>query len=370
MAAPANAYFNPILGTYLLNETEHQRAIPNVDEATLKSRFFLDYLVISVDVNINEGFTGMCDVGSYNYNMHSNLRLGSFGSKADTRAFWDAGLNTKGEAFLNSYSSSIGFGLVVSLQIKTAYYVPTTEWGFRFRLYGSGAAWGYASAIEYVGENTVKIGSTTTNQYNVGDVVEIQPYNVNAEGTFFQIPDLITISRPSIEMVGAALYGSWAVEPAYSRGTYYSDSFQLDSYMYTGANSPTLAPQGYYQIPSLQSWVYVDSTGLITKGGGIGTWDDGDPAQYQRYTPIPFVGSAPISGNKSWEFYCENTNLLQPFTAYLDNNTGKYVASNNNNGYDWLTASYYYVSNTQFMEIINGDKISDGYCDGGVVIEN
>lgn len=370
MAAPANAYFTEILGSYLGSEIQHQRAIPNDTYSNLLSRFYLDDLFNSTDSQLNGGFTGMCVVGSYNYNMHSNLRIGAVGASANTRLFWDSGLNTKGEAFLNSYTSSIGFGLVVSLQIKTAYYVPTTEWGFRFRLAGSGAAWGYASAFEYVGENTVKIGSTTTNQYSVGDVVEIQPYNVNAEGTFFQTADLITISRPSIEMVGAALYASWATEPAYSRGTYYADSFQLDSYLYTGVNSPTLAPSGYYQIPSLQSWVYVDGNGLITNGGGIGQWADGDPAQYQRFTPIPFVGSAPPSGNKSWEFYCANPNLLQPFTAYLDNNTGKYVASNNNNGYDWLTASYYYVSNTQFMYIENGDKISDGYCDGGVVIEN
>ena len=370
MAAPSSAYFNPTLGSYLSNTTEHQRAIPNVDEATLKSRFYLDHLILSVDANLNEGFTGMCNVGSYAYTMHSNLRLGSFGNDANTRAFWDAGLNTLGEAFISSYTSSIAYGLLVTIQVKTAYYVPTTAWGFRFRLAGSGAAWGFANVSEYVGENTVKIGSTSTNQYNVGDVIEVQPYNVNDEGTFYQTADLITVTRPSIEMVGAALYASWAVEPNYSRGTYYSDSFSLDSYMFTGVNTPQVAPQGYYQIPSLQSWVYVDGSGLITNGGAIGQWADGDPAQYQRFTPIPFVGSAPISGNKSWEFYCENTNLLQPFTAYLDNNTGKYVASNNNNGFDWLTASYYYVSNTQFMEIINGDKISDGYCNGGVVIEN
>lgn len=332
----------------------------------VRTYFYLDALLI-VTNGAKTGFAGIIFAGSANSYFHSQSRWSNGRTSNGGIILNDGGLNTLGNIAFNSVSTRINYGLTISMRIKSAYYVATTGWGFRFRLAGTNNNWGFADSSQVVPERTEILASTYTNQFQPNDIVEYQMFNTNPEGTFYSALDYVTVGLALILMRGPALYGSQAVEPNYQLTNYYSEKADLTGRVYSNVSGTILAGAGYYQT-DLNSWVLVDGNGYIIRGGGLGNWDAGDPQAYQRFTQIPFVGQAPPSGSHSWQWACANPSQLVPITCYFDNDQNKYVYSNNNNGYDLLPAGYYYVSPTQFMYIVNGEKISDGYCNDGEVI--
>lgn len=196
MAAPSSAYrsYKAHDGTTVANSVKADVAIPNVSEATLKARFYLDHF-LSDEKDGQGGFIGGCVIGGDNHAMHNSARHWTARSRnaAGHLVQWfnDAGLNTLGMAVRTGLPiATYANYFIVPSVFTSAWYVGTSRIGYQIRLQGA-TSWITATTI---GPVTLPQQQVLTknlnffligNLYNQGDRVDIRPFIENAEGTYY-----------------------------------------------------------------------------------------------------------------------------------------------------------------------------------------
>lgn len=138
MAAPPTAYLNNgsvlaihIPGVIKLNSVLALKLAEY--GANIKSLFYLDYLLVLKNPTTGQlGFAGACIVGGANLAYHANARYSRKRLKngVEVIVFNDGGLNTKGYSTQPGAATTTDLrAKLVSILYKTAYYVPSTEFG-------------------------------------------------------------------------------------------------------------------------------------------------------------------------------------------------------------------------------------------------
>lgn len=192
MPAPQSAYYIPTFNCFMNSLVQHQRAITTDTTAILKSRFYLDDLLQTTDVNGNLGFTGICYPNTFNYNMHNINRFGNARHK-DGVVFNDAGLNTLGitkvDSILTTYPNRIRL-----ISTSTSSYFDGSTRGYQISV--NGGAW-LDGGWTYPSFNSKE---TVTSQDLIGagakynDQIRVRSYIVNPEGTYYSDPEIFYAS--------------------------------------------------------------------------------------------------------------------------------------------------------------------------------
>lgn len=189
MTAPNSAY---ILGTLPLKFNDstynHQLAIgKEADRSLLKNRFYLDEFITKTESG-NGGFVGLCIVNGLNSAMHNSNRVGAGRiEKSGIRylAYADAGLNTLAYSDILDVKSLISNRIILNYFIKSAWYADTTQYGIQIRLAPNGTWYNFATNTS-LSQATENISDQIfASDFENEPLVDIRPYAVNAEGTFY-----------------------------------------------------------------------------------------------------------------------------------------------------------------------------------------
>lgn len=282
MAAPSNAYRAEKLhdGTTTANSVKADIAIPNVSEATLKTRFYLDFLLNTTKDGV-AGFVGGCTIGSDNYAMHNTARhwtgRGRGPSGQMIQWFNDAGLNTLGPANLgvNGFVTLWANYVRAHITFTAAWYVNTTEFGFEYRQTGA-STW----IRRKLDPSAIPQQQSITDTWRLpGSMIpdtsyQFRFYNVNDEGTYYtqtytrttldyiyeeifqQRTVACTLALPTIK-----LYMDMATRDAMSLLT--DVAVSSDLHAWTDDTFSTYPPSGwYYSYDDGYSYFYNPSLGF------------------------------------------------------------------------------------------------------------
>lgn len=188
MAAPNSAYRSEVIhdGTTIANSAKGLIAIPSAEEAVLKARFYLDW-VMAFEKDGVRGFIGGVTHLSDNYYMHNTARHYTLRGRgpAGQLIYWfnDAGLNTLGLAAINSTVVSWANHVILDISFFSSWHNNSTGIGIRFRV-GSGS-W---SINNFPGappkEQSVTSERTFITPYSPGQNMEVQAFITNEEGTY------------------------------------------------------------------------------------------------------------------------------------------------------------------------------------------
>ncbi|WP_158798092.1 hypothetical protein [Pedobacter sp. L105] len=186
MAAPTSAYTgtNLIVKNSSGNQVNHNFVLNTSDTAaTLKARFYLDYLLPT-----NTGWIGMNLLNSYNYNHHSTARIGAINMYYNgyLKSYLDGGLNTLPDAVLNTIFTRYSNYVRVGTTLKASYFDGGSyARGYQFSVNG-GAYINFNAASTAVAANTsVTVQDICAVAATTNDSVLVRPYFSNSEGTYY-----------------------------------------------------------------------------------------------------------------------------------------------------------------------------------------
>lgn len=217
MSAPNSAYLNESFkeGTTDANAKQALIAIPDVPNATLKTRFYLDETLGKADgasggTLVNHGFIGGCTVGSSNYYMHNIARHHTFRETINGQEvvlFNDAGLNTLGRV-----SNPLGDGNVqvlndeigtieLTARFRSAWHVDTNRQGFEWLTPG------FANTTNNFGSQNQQVVEQKTRSLNdndqhnqvAGATFQVRAWVENVEGKW--VGDWITFTIQPRQML-------------------------------------------------------------------------------------------------------------------------------------------------------------------------
>src|SRR5690606_19403105 len=144
MAADRGTYNDLVADARSTNgiTVRHWFAKLHTNKATHLARFYLDELLVNVDGSGVKGYLGICVVGSFNYNMHAASRRGCIAAGTSGGVgitFQDGGLNTFGFAqYTDSPMVAYANHIIMPSLFRSAYYVGTSNYGYRARKSGGG----------------------------------------------------------------------------------------------------------------------------------------------------------------------------------------------------------------------------------------
>lgn len=362
MSAPNSAYLNESFkeGTTDANAKQALIAIPDVSNATLKTRFYLDETLGKADgasggTLINHGFVGGCIVGSANYYMHNIARHHTLRETINGQEvvfFNDAGLNTLGRVN-NPLLTSVNIENFIIQQIisNSAFWV-SGVYGVQINKDGSG--W-----VTPVSVNQAMDSQVTMSNINIADSVEfneniqLRLFHQNDEGTYYSLIINQKVQAAPIVMKFDATYASYANNAPTSQTYYYTVRGLLMSTIYLDALGNTEADEGYFVYG--QYWyrhVFSAEAGarIITAFGKAepGHYPEGDPAN-------------PQTGYSTWNWYAYHSSsqtgacsaIYAPVITYRRNSDGRHFMNTTlttpaPDGYyieDALTKGWFHIQN-------------------------
>lgn len=199
MAAPNSAYRSEVIhdGTTIANSAKGLIAIPSAEEAVLKARFYLDW-IMAFEKDGVRGFIGGVTHLSDNYYMHNTARHYTLRGRgpAGQLIYWfnEAGLNTLGISIINGANLYWANNVRFNITFKSAWFVNTSQMGIQYRLAGSGT-W---NTHWILGESLPQQQQVTSNRLfdpNLapGQNLQVRPIIVNNEGSYYGDIELITL---------------------------------------------------------------------------------------------------------------------------------------------------------------------------------
>lgn len=372
MAAPATAYrTKSIYARNLANTADIQTmvGILQTDKATMLSRFFLDGLFnVTTEAGI-DGIVGYCRIGSSNYNMHHPNRIGNLRlyDGGDCVLFNDAGLNTKGDATVNTFDNGVTVGSIsIKADFRSAFYIPTTTYGFKWRNVTMSPNTVNIANIGSLNQNQALSASYPLNTamgIKAGDQIAFIAFVTNVEGTFDSAEFPMTIKA----MIISAKTG------AYASTAYSSDATVT---IYLGVDDPTLGDMFYSDeaaTTNLNTSVYYVFNGLwykygfdtflnryaILDKGTVGAWPSGDPGNAAQYTTYNWASYDPGTSG----YACAIAGGPNAVSTFYKNSTGRHYSDSAlttiaQDGYYTTFMGDYY----DWTLIQNGYQVDTGSC--------
>ncbi len=337
-------------------------AIMQVSKTIMLQRFYLDEL-LSLSKG-TDGVVGLVEVGGTNEKMHNIttrggvLRLHNNGKTY--RALNDAGLNTLGVANYNSVRNQHGYGVIIRVYVKSAFYVDTNNISVKWKktsasVYEENYANGGLANQE---EGYFEVLLSSPNIVISGNEnIDLFVLNHNNEGIYTSGDYVVFVPAPS-NRFGYGNYGSVAYadyDPLISPNYYFSTNYiEIGMEMYRDENKTQNVFSGYYANDTI--WIKIETVGgksVATKIGTVGSWDSGDPA-----TPIRFVSRAFIGSATNWSTGCIRIESLTPVTIYYDNvdmvyRLGAFATASLATGF-YYTGTVSANSSQEFIYINNG----------------
>lgn len=242
MAAGTNNYFN--IDYYwrgsnnvamIVNPAKTQQFGTSISDlnqllAFIKATFYLDD-VVGFKANYNgvdyHGFWGVVITGGVNEKMHRRnrwLEIHADTTTANKHFLNDAGLNTKGISVTQSTDSPQIDSFKVKATFKSAFFVPTNQFGVRYRML---TGTGYTSWFEVIvdsvrAQNTIfeeiiYLPNVSQDYVGVGDFVMYTTFIINNEGRY----DSSDVTAQKVELVPVQLKSPDASSPVL---TYYTNT--------------------------------------------------------------------------------------------------------------------------------------------------
>lgn len=376
MAVPQSAYTGDIFneGTTASNANTALIAVPDVDNATLKSRFYLDITLATAEGAANnaltkQGFIGGCIIGSDNYYMHNISRIYTLEETyngQDVILFNDAGLNTLGKPIGDISVISREFvGVRIDQIFRSAWYVFSDICGLEARFWDSNSGnWGgWVDTSKHTMPQSVEdIRSFTVGFTEISEALrthgfQVRPYLTNLEGTYtgeVSLPIFVTGILTTLHL------SSWGGTVK----TYYRDTIDLIPAS-QGQFNPTrlfvdegmsipYEPQGvdkfYYEDEKFITYGYsqlFDYYAVLTKG------EDTIPIPTEPPSPFMYKGFDANSQVLAEEQVLFNTGS-NTGTIYLEEVSGIAYKSYSGSYPNWVYGQvadrgYYANGNTAFV---------------------
>lgn len=282
MAAPIGAYRNKSL---FMNKSgvdyEHLTAILQEGDQVMKERFYLDELFVLRLEDGTDGVIGMVAEGSANEAMHNLTTRGGVGRAYKggrvVRMLNDAGLNTLGTGYVNSVEYRWATDMGLNNSYFASYYNSTSNVGIRYKL-ATGSIW---TTIMFDRGMSQQQSITDLFEFpitgrNTGDVIEVQPININEEGVFYgsstniilgAVLGRLTLLKRS---VACDPTGQVSIEVYFDSENFYNNignvtesSTGSDIFLYINKKMSTPTGSGWYFGILPDKSYYVDANGEI-----------------------------------------------------------------------------------------------------------
>lgn len=277
MAAPSTSFLTKNINTISASGQHviNNRAIITDTEEILKDRFYLDDLLIAKDADGNDGFSGLCTIGSFNYSMHSTARIGSLRryKTSEQVNFTDAGLNTKGRAINLTGDSALEIGGVkFDATYLPAYYIGVSVF-FQYKKW-SDSAWIDGGIVRYVpakdsyfeDDRFWNLDSEYPN-IKAGDIFDIRLKVSNSEGDTYTETASIVIKPYAIKMKfgtsPADAFNSNTLIDVYPS----TRIIDLNTVLYEDVQMQQPYVGGYFIAPESNLWYRVDINGKVVEKG-------------------------------------------------------------------------------------------------------